>query len=83
MTVKQLQELQSNPPSATERVDASDFQIDTDAPALQRAEDFLDQIKNPYAYQCAGVAVNVRFCNEGKSLEQAVRSYLTAHKNNA
>ena len=80
MTAKQLQELQSKQPSLEERVDISTVKIDMDLTTLQRAEQYLAQIKNPYAFKCAGIAVDIEFCEQGKSLEQAIQSYLMAQK---
>ena len=80
MTKEQLQTLQHTLPSLEERVDISSVKVDTDLPALQRAEQYLAQIKNPYAFRSAGIAVDIEFCENGKSLEQVVQSYLTAQK---
>ena len=78
----QLQALQSNLPSIEERVDISSVKVDTNLPAPQRAEQYLAQIKNPYAFRSAGIAVDIEFCVDGKTLEQAIQSYLLAQKNN-
>ena len=83
MTRAQLQTLQSNPPTLEKRVDISSVKVDTNLPALQRAKQYLAQIKNPYAFKCAGIAVDVEFSSEGKTLEQAIQSYLTAQKQNS
>ena len=80
MTKKQLQTLQSALPSLEERVDISSVKIDTDISTLQQAEQYITQIKNPYAFRSAGIAVDIEFCENGKSLEQAIQSYLTAQK---
>ena len=82
MAAKQLQELQGEQPSLDERVDISTVKIDMSLPAAQRAEQYLAQIKNPYAFKCAGFAVDVVFSDEGKPLEEAIQSYLLAQKNN-
>jgi len=80
LTKEQLQALQSNLPDMEERVDISSVRVDTNLPALQRAKQYLAQIKNPYAFRSAGIAVDIEFCENGKSLEQAVQSYLTTQK---
>jgi len=51
-----------------------------DASAPIRAEQFLAQIKNPYAFRCGDVAVNLEFSSDGKTLEQAITSYLLSKK---
>ena len=81
MTVEQLRLLQTEDPSLEDRIDISTVKIDINATILQRAEQYLAQIKNPYAYKCAGIAVNLEFCNEGLTLKEAIKSYLTASKN--
>ena len=54
-----------------------------DAPVAFRAQQFLEQIKNPYAFMSGDVAVNVEFTPTGKTLREAMISYLTAHAGNA
>lgn len=66
--------------SVDDRVDIACVRIDADAPAVSRAEQYLCQIKNPYAFKCGEIAVNVRFSPEGKALKEAVASYLSALK---
>ncbi|MCL2300147.1 MAG: hypothetical protein FWC27_08400 [Firmicutes bacterium] len=78
MTAAQLRELQNIVPPREQRVNITTITLDMDAPAAVRAEQYLRQIKNPYAFRCGNVAVNVRFCRDGKPLAQAVQSYLTA-----
>ena len=78
MYAEQLDEVQRNPPSPEDRVDISAIQINESIPAPQRAEQYLAQIKNPYAFQYAGIAVNVAFSEEGKSLKEALTSYLSS-----
>jgi len=78
MTTVQLRELQNATPTREQRVDITNITFDMDVPAAVRAEQYLKQIKNPYAFRCGNVAVNVRFCREGKPLAQAMQSYLTA-----
>jgi hypothetical protein len=63
-----------------DRVDITEVKIDMTAPAEQRAEQYLSQIKNPYAFRCGDTFVNLAFNADGKSLKQAVVSYLTARK---
>ena len=82
MTVQQLHELRNTKPTAADRVDVTGIKFDMDAPAAQRAEQYLRQVKNPYAFRCGDVAVNVMFSPTGKPLKHAVESYLTALKNN-
>lgn len=46
----------------------------------KRAGQFLAQIKNPYAFRCGEIVVNVVFSSEGKSLKESVTSYLSNQK---
>jgi len=78
MTAAQLRELQNIVPPREQRVDITTVKLDMDAPAAIRAEQYLRQVKNPYAFRCGNVAVNVRFCPDGKPLAQAMQAYLAA-----
>ena len=82
MTLQQLQTLKTTLPAAADRVDIANVRIDRNAPAAQRAEQFLQQIKNPYAFRHGNLAINLSFSPNGKPLKEAVISYLTAQKNN-
>jgi len=61
-----------------DRVDITQITLDMNLPAAQRAQQYLQQVKNPYAFRCGDIAVNVRFCHNGKTLEQAMQAYFTA-----
>jgi hypothetical protein len=50
------------------------------APAEVRAAQYIEQLKNPYAFRCDNFAVNVVFSADGKKLEDALLSYLTMLK---
>lgn len=63
-----------------ERVDIAGIKIDTSAPVDFRAQEYLNRIKNPYAFKCGDIAVNIRFSPEGKGLKKAFSSYLSAIK---
>ena len=82
LTLQQLQALKTTTPAAIDRVDIANIKIDRNAPAAQRAEQFLQQIKNPYAFRHGNLAINLSFSPNGKPLKEAVISYLTAQKNN-
>jgi len=51
-----------------------------DASVTVRAQQLLEQIKNPYAFMSGDVAVNIEFIPEGKPLREAMISYLSAQK---
>jgi len=72
--------LRTAAPQKEERVDIRSLTIDMDAPVAIRAQQFLEQIKNPYAFMSGEVAVNIEFMTEGKPLREAMVSYLSAQK---
>ena len=49
-----------------------------DAPVAMRAQQFIEQIKNPYAFMSGDVAVNIEFAPDGKTLRESMLSYLLA-----
>ena len=63
-----------------DRVDIRSVSVDMDTSALIRAEQFVSQIKNPYAFRCGDVAVNLDFASEGKTIKQVITSYLLSKK---
>lgn len=82
MTQEQLLQLKNAKISPEERVDIADVKVDPAMPIAQRVDEYLRRIKNPYAFKCGEIAVNVRFSSNGKSLQDALVTYLTAVKNN-
>ena len=82
MDRQQLQELRDATQNLSfdDRVDIRGVSVDMEATAQIRAEQFLEQIKNPYAFKCGDVAVNLEFASDGKTLEQAITSYLLSKK---
>ena len=80
MTQQELEALRNANPPREERVDIRSVALDMDAPAEVRAQQLLRQVKNPYAVMCGDLAVNIGFTAGGKTLGDAVKSYLTAQK---
>ncbi len=80
MDIYQLRTLKSVHPTYEERVNIEDIKVDMIPCVSKRAEQFLAQIKNPYAFKCGEIAVNAVFCSEGNPLREAIASYLSAHK---
>ncbi|GHV03307.1 hypothetical protein FACS1894211_15960 [Clostridia bacterium] len=71
------QKFNTIPNTANEdRVDINDIQIDKDLSVVERAEQYIKQIKNPYVFRCGRLAVNVVFSRSGLTLENALSSYL-------
>ena len=80
MDICQLRTLKSVHPTYDERVNIEDIKIDMTHCINKRAGQFLAQIKNPYAFRCGEIAVNVVFSPEGKLLKEAIASYLSGQK---
>ncbi|MCL2531943.1 MAG: hypothetical protein FWE40_07285 [Oscillospiraceae bacterium] len=80
MTTQQLQQLKNTMPAHDDRVDIRGVVLDPDMPAAQRAEQYLQQVKNPYHFRVGDIAVNVQFASE-RPLKDAVVSYLINLKN--
>ncbi|MDR0919088.1 MAG: hypothetical protein LBM93_07550 [Oscillospiraceae bacterium] len=80
MTVEQLNKLESERTSFDERVDIKEVKIDQNAPAAERAEQYLSQIHNPYHFRCGDLAINVEFSEGGKPLRDCIKSYLIRQK---
>jgi len=78
VTSKNLEALRTEDPPREERVDIRSVAIDIDSPVPLRAQRFLEQIKNPYAFMSGDVAVNIEFTPGGKTLRDAMVSYLSA-----
>ena len=76
MNVKQLQMLQIAT-DAAKHVDIKNVKIDMSASAHERAQQYFAQIKNPYAFRCGNVRINVAFSSSGKTLMEAMTSYIS------
>ena len=70
MTKDQLLQMRDRRPAMPERAEAGEVKIDRNQPPKMRAEEYLRQIKNPYAFKCREVAVNIRFSSDGRSLSR-------------
>lgn len=82
MTKVQLLQMKNAKIPIAERVDIADVKVDPNMPIAARLEQYCLQIKNPYAFKCGGIAVNICFSENGKTLNDALSTYLTALKNN-
>lgn len=80
MTLQELQALEADDPPKEERVDIRNVSVDMDAPVATRIQQLLKQVRNPYAFKCGDVAVNIEFMPDGKPLSEAMVSYLSAQK---
>lgn len=74
MTVEQLRKIQTlNLSIVNENVDKS---ISTHSQVKQ----YIAQIQNPYLSSSAGIAIKIKFGSSTRTLEETIRSYLTAQK---
>lgn len=80
MDIYQLRTLKSVHPTYEERVDIGNIKTDMIPCVYERARQFLRQIKNPYAFRCGEVAINISFSPEGKLLKDAITSYLSTQR---
>jgi hypothetical protein len=80
VTFEELCALRESDPAIEDRVDIRSVSIDADAPFVERVEQYLSQIVNPYAFRYGDYAVNVRFNPEGRSLRDSIKSYLMMKK---
>lgn len=74
-----LETMKSIDPSTVDRdtlVDIRNVTINTELPKVERAVDFLRQIKNPYCYKHGKYVVKVRFSDTGISLEERLADYI-------
>jgi hypothetical protein len=80
LAVELLNKLENERPSFDERVDIKDVKIDQNASAAERAEQYLNQIHNPYHFRYGDLAVNVEFTEGGKTLRDCIKAYLNGQK---
>ena len=61
-------------------VDIQSIKINPGLTAVQRAEQYLEQIKNPYCFLCGDSVVRVRFDPEGAELKSRLKNYFVSCK---
>lgn len=61
-------------------VDLRSVSIDKSLPVPERLRSFVKQVKNPYLFKVDDITVKVEF-SSGKSLEEALLSFLQGEKN--
>ena len=64
----------------TKLVDIQSVKIDPSLSAVQRAEQYLEQIKNPYCFLCGESVVRVRFNAGGGDLQTRLKNYFVSCK---
>jgi len=61
-------------------VDIHTIKLDESLTAAQRAEQYLEQIKNPYCFLCGDAVVRVRFDSNGGDLQAHLKNYFISCK---
>jgi len=56
------------------------IKIDKNLPAARRAEQYLEQIRNPYCFLCGDSVVRVRFAEDGGDLKAHLKNYFVSCK---
>ena len=56
--------------------DIRDVSVDQNLPKDERIAEFLRQIKNPYCFRCGKFTVQVKYANNGVSLEDCLKQIL-------
>lgn len=62
-------------------IDIQGVKIDSSLPVGQRLANYIQQVKNPYAFRCGSVTVLLQFNPDGKDLSQALASYFQSRQN--
>lgn len=61
---------------ADELVDIRTVVVDNSLPKEERIADFVRQIKNPYLFRCGKYTVKAVFSEDGRTLEDCVKSLI-------
>lgn len=60
--------------------DINDVAIDKKLPIEKRLEDYLNQVKNPYAFQCEDVYIRLSYSDNETILHDIMKKYFTDMK---
>lgn len=63
--------------------DIQEVKIDDSLPVEQRLDDYIRQVKKPYAFRCGSVTVLLRFQPDGKDLSQSLADYFQTRQNHS
>ena len=53
-----------------------EIHVDKQIPAVMKAEQYMNQVRNPYYFRCGDITVNVCFSADGRTLKDAMKAYL-------
>ena len=83
MTLEELKALRIAADGEIDRASLADIntvKLDQSLPAAQRAEQYLEQIRNPYCFLCGDVVVHLEFNENGKDLATHLKNYFISCK---
>ena len=80
ISLEELDALQQAKPSRDDLVDIQNVHIDTSLPLVERIQNYIAQIKNPYHFRHGNSAVNISFASDGIELKTHLRNYFVACK---
>ena len=78
--LEQLRQVDIDTTNKTELIDLNNVKVDGAAPVAERLEQYLSQLKNPYAFRVGEIAVKITFSEDGKSINDAITNYLSGLK---
>ncbi len=56
-------------------VDIRDTKVKTELPPMERIQDFITQIKNPYCFLCGKTVVRIKFADTNTTMEERMEGY--------
>ncbi|MBE6830342.1 MAG: hypothetical protein E7519_09045 [Ruminococcaceae bacterium] len=80
LSLSELQSLSQTETGQLQLTDIQNVKIDAAKPAVERMENLLSQIKNPYRFLCGGVAVKISFSENGKPLSEKLAEHFIRQK---
>ena len=80
LSLTELDALRQTEPLRENLVDIQTVHVDPALSAIQRAEQYLRQIRNPYCFLCGDSVVRVRFAQDGGELKDRLKNYFISCK---
>lgn len=81
---EQLDKMSRMEITGIDKSDLADIQsvkIDTSLPLIERMQNYLEQVKNPYCFMCGETPVQISFKSDGKGLDDLLKNYFLSLKN--
>ncbi len=61
-------------------VEISTVSVDASLPGVERMQNYLEQVKNPYCFRSGDITVRVRFEPDGPDLDNLLKNYFIGKK---